>query len=331
MKKITLSDLPDPPTGKIGWPWTECSDQLPMRMNNGDKWPKISVITPSYNYGQYIEETIRSVLLQGYPNLEYIVVDGCSSDDTKSVLSKYKAYIDVIISEKDEGLGDALLKGFDNVTGQWVGWQNADDFYAKNAFKRFVNSIVSDEGIGIYYGATFAIDCRYKCIEKLIMLPILQGYRFSDFPFTGPPNQSAMLRVATLRKYGFVDKKYKYAMDTELMSRLLLCDVKSFFSHGLDGYYRIHDNALTFNGGEGSAQEACDVCISALSTNNLTRQEWEMVLRGFYRLLKRLYRSKAKAKFLKYSTVYLNYRLSPGIILRCMHVKLLFWLGLNSE
>src|SRR5579883_1340952 len=88
----TLAQLPPPPPGKTGWPWTEESP-APGAPPRGTAWPKITIITPSFNQGEFLEETIRSVLLQNYPNLEYFIVDGGSKDSSTSVMQKYAPWI----------------------------------------------------------------------------------------------------------------------------------------------------------------------------------------------------------------------------------------------
>lgn len=143
MRCPTLAQLPSPSSIKIGWPWTEESPQLPDNMPNGTEWPKISIVTPSLNQGQYIEETIRSVLLQGYPNLEYIVIDGDSSDESVEIIQKYDKWLTYWISELDKGQSHAINKGIYKCTGAIFTWLNSDDYYNPNAFLSIVNPIVA--------------------------------------------------------------------------------------------------------------------------------------------------------------------------------------------
>jgi glycosyltransferase involved in cell wall biosynthesis len=127
MRCPTLEQLPPPLPNKTGWPWTEESPQLPDTMPDGRPWPRISIVTPSYQQGQFIEETIRSVLLQGYPDLEYIVIDGGSTDSSVDIIRKYADWLTYWVSEPDRGQAHAINKGFSLSSGKLLNWINSDD------------------------------------------------------------------------------------------------------------------------------------------------------------------------------------------------------------
>ena len=120
-------DMPLPSHGQTCWPWDTPCAPVPPVMPSGKPWPKISLVTPSFNQGQFLEETIRSVLLQNYPNLEYIVMDGGSTDNSLEILRKYDLCLTFWVSEKDAGQADAIYRGFERATGEITGWVNSDD------------------------------------------------------------------------------------------------------------------------------------------------------------------------------------------------------------
>src|SRR4051794_17602609 len=98
MQCPTVVELQPPPTGKVGWPWTADSRPLPPTRSDGTSWPRISIVTPSYNQAEFIEETIRSILLQGYPNLEYMIIDGGSGLSTIGVIERYSKWLAYFVS-----------------------------------------------------------------------------------------------------------------------------------------------------------------------------------------------------------------------------------------
>ncbi len=138
----TISELPNPPDGKTGWPWTAESTSLMINGQTSSELPKISIITPSFNQGSFLEAAIRSVLLQGYPNLEYIVMDGGSSDKSIDILRKYDKWIFHWESKPDNGQYYAIGKGFKISTGHVLAWLNSDDMYTMDALST-VGSIFS--------------------------------------------------------------------------------------------------------------------------------------------------------------------------------------------
>jgi len=145
-----LAELPPPPSGKTGWPWTLETQPSAATRSNGLAWPKVSIVTPSYNQGAYIEETLRSVLLQNYPNLEYIVIDGGSNDETKEILEKYTPWLSFCQSKKDRGQGHAINLGFSLASGNYYGWINSDDLYLSSCFKEVVNIFIKTKKEFIY-------------------------------------------------------------------------------------------------------------------------------------------------------------------------------------
>jgi hypothetical protein len=132
----TLASLPAPPPGRSGWPWTDAPPPLPPRRADGSPWPRISIVTPSHNQGGYLEETLRSVVLQGYPNLEYVVIDGGSTDDSLLVIRRYAPRLARWEAQPDRGHAAALNSGFAQATGTILGFLNSDDTYLPGALQR---------------------------------------------------------------------------------------------------------------------------------------------------------------------------------------------------
>jgi glycosyltransferase involved in cell wall biosynthesis len=136
----SLRGLPPPPAGKTGWPWTIETHQLPPTRPDGSAWPRISIVTPSYNQGRFIEETIRSVLLQGYPNLEYIIIDGGSTDASLEIIKAYAPWLAYWVSEPDKGQSHAINKGMIRASGDILGWLNSDDTYEAGVLREVAES-----------------------------------------------------------------------------------------------------------------------------------------------------------------------------------------------
>jgi glycosyltransferase involved in cell wall biosynthesis len=126
-----LDNFPDTLSAKSGWPWSLEPESMPI--DRSQIWPKITVFTPNYNYGHYLEETIRSVLLQGYPNLEYIIIDGGSTDNSVEVIKKYEPWLSYWTSEADRGQTHAINKGLAKTTGEIFNWINSDDILMPGA------------------------------------------------------------------------------------------------------------------------------------------------------------------------------------------------------
>jgi glycosyltransferase involved in cell wall biosynthesis len=144
-----LSRLPEPPAGKSGWPWSE-ETLLPPDASSFF-WPRITVVTPSYQQAAYVEEGLRSVLLQNYPNLEFIVNDGGSTDGSTAIIARYAPFLTHWQSQKDGGQGDAINQGMSLATGELLGWLNSDDLLLPGALFAVARAFL-DSGADVIYG-----------------------------------------------------------------------------------------------------------------------------------------------------------------------------------
>jgi glycosyltransferase involved in cell wall biosynthesis len=149
------TDLPPAPPAKTLWPWTDGSHAASEGPPDGRSWPRISIVTPSLNQGTFIEAAIRSVLLQAYPNVELIVVDGGSTDGSVDTISKYGRWLAHSICESDSGPANALNKGFKLATGEILGFLNADDFFLPGCLATIAREFGRHPGVDVVSGHGF--------------------------------------------------------------------------------------------------------------------------------------------------------------------------------
>ena len=200
---------------------------------------KITIITPSYNQGQFIEETILSVLNQSNADVEHIVVDGGSTDDTVEVLKKYPSVR--WVSEKDEGQADALQKGLEMATGEIIGWINSDDYLEPNILE-FVSDYFEKENVDWIIG-----DISLVYDEEQTIVPIKSPKITTKTLFSNPDNirqQGAFFRKQSLLKAGGFDKKFQLTMDLDLWFRMLKLSDPVMVDRNL-AYFRWHKGQKT--------------------------------------------------------------------------------------
>jgi glycosyltransferase involved in cell wall biosynthesis len=183
--------------------------------------PKISVITPSYNQGAYIERTIDSVLSQGYPNLEFIIIDGGSSDNTVDVIKKYERHLTYWISEADRGQSHAINKGAGRATGEYLTWLNSDDWYVNDALSSFIDTFAANPNAGAVVGRGQIVDAagvvlQDKSPSAEIDFDFLCGWISGDY-FMQP---SCLLSRSAWAAVGGVREDIHFAMDLDLWLRV---------------------------------------------------------------------------------------------------------------
>lgn len=179
--------------------------------------PLVSIITPSFNQAAYLEQTMRSVLAQDYPHIEYRVMDGGSTDDSRGIIERYGPRLAGWVSERDRGQADAINKGFAQSAGEIIAWLNSDDLYLPGAIQAAVQVLQADPSLALVFGDVQSIDSQGKIFNHM---------RYGDwnladlmaFNIIGQPG--VFMRRSALEKAGYLDLDYHFLLDHHLWLRV---------------------------------------------------------------------------------------------------------------
>jgi glycosyltransferase involved in cell wall biosynthesis len=176
-------------------------------------FPLVSIVTPSFNQARFLDATLRSVLAQDYPRIEYLVVDGASSDGSVEIIRSYANRLDWWVSEKDSGQSEAINKGLRRARGEFVGWLNSDDIYLPGAVSAAVRVFQSHPEAGLIYGDALAIDANGKPFN----LMRARQYTLTDLmAFQIICQPAAFMRRSVLEEVDYLNPAYQLLMDNLL-------------------------------------------------------------------------------------------------------------------
>lgn len=211
-------------------------------LNKDLNYPKISIVTPSYNQAQFLERTILSVLNQNYPNLEYIIIDGGSTDESVEIIKKYEKYLTYWVSEKDKGQAGAINKGFEKSSGEILAWLNSDDTYLPETFYKITKSFKQNPEADLIFGNMYFINKSDLVIGELRLTKL----NIDNFLYEGIsiPQPATFWKKNIFKKVGKIQVKYQYCMDFDFFVRIAeigkLMYIKEYLAN-----FRIHENSKT--------------------------------------------------------------------------------------
>lgn len=209
-------------------------------------YPKISIVTPVYNQVQYLEQTILSIIKQGYPNLEYIIIDGGSTDGTVDMIRKYESHLAYWVSEPDKGMYHAIQKGFEHSTGEIMCWLNSDDVFFDKCLFAIADIFMHHPEIEWFSGKSASIDAN----GMIIGVDDLDSIRFCKYDFYlnrgfWVPQSSTIWRRSIWNKIGAsLDTNLRLAGDFDLWLRFINI-APQYVANTLIGTYRLREGQLS--------------------------------------------------------------------------------------
>ena len=230
---------------KKKWPWNFASNDV--NQEESTILPKITIVTPSYNQADFLEETILSIINQKYPNLEYIIIDGGSTDNSVEIIKKYGKHIDYWVSEKDFGQSHAINKGFAKATGAILNWINSDDVLCENALLNIGKAYLSRKNDNVIIaGNGYEIDENSKIIRERKVIFLEEAHSDLKLNIEGQPIQSSIFYSKKLvDECGGVNPIIRYSMDIELYFKFAFLKPETIVINHFLASLRIHTNSKT--------------------------------------------------------------------------------------
>jgi glycosyltransferase involved in cell wall biosynthesis len=239
--------LPSAHSRKAGWSYVNGLEELKASASDEKQWPRISIVTPNYNQEQFLEDTVCSVLLQAYPDLEYMIIDGGSADGSVEIIRKYEKHLTFWISEPDRGQSHALNKGFSKATGRIFGWLNSDDILSLGALRKVARAYCNSpkQSRDWIVGRTHIFDHEG-----------LQGERLNESGFPESleewltkrwfaPQPSTFFSRKAWEKAGPLREDMHYAFDREYWVRLRFLGLTPFELPDVLSRFRLHQDSKT--------------------------------------------------------------------------------------
>lgn len=201
--------------------------------------PKISIITPSFNQGQFLEKTIQSVIGQNYPNLEYIIIDGGSTDNSVEIIERHQKQLTYWVSEKDRGQPHAFNKGLQYATSEIIGWINSDDIYLNRCLFEATEYLKSHQNVDIVFSDYIYIDEKGRYLKRRKEIP----FNYSVYLWLGDcfhANCAGFFRRKVFESIGGLDESLQYSMDYEFYLRAASSGMKISHFRSYWAAYRLH-------------------------------------------------------------------------------------------
>jgi GT2 family glycosyltransferase len=238
-----------------GWPNHPSAASGAAGRRSGGPPPRVSLVTPSYNQARFLEKTLQSVLNQGYSNLEYIVMDGGSTDGSVDILKVYAERLTYWESVPDRGQAEAINKGWRRATGEFVWWLNSDDVLAPGSLEAAVAFLQANPDVHLAYGDHLWIDADGRPV---------QTYRYPEFDYERfelhRPDVSqagALMRREVIRRVGYLDEELHFLMDLDYWRRMALAGCRLAHVPRVLAHFRIYDQAKTLAGSPRAVAERC--------------------------------------------------------------------------